>query len=168
MKWLLKNIRKFIRSADRFDEYDISVSRETSDQFYDDAQELFKKHWNESTIDRRIDVAVDLGWYLEQENAGKLNIFAARHFGKLVGYIIFVSMKSPHCTGDTAVCSGVFVEKEYRGMGIFKQLMKQSRLSLAGGDITALRVSCSAGFDIGFMLEPHGFIKSEITYECLI
>lgn len=138
------------------------IEREYSNQFYNDAQELFKKDWEETTNDG-FPLEIDLETYLEYEKRGLILMITAREDEKLAGYIGFMSSDSMHHKKKIANCFGLYVSKEYRGITGSLLLKKAIEITKSSG-FAKIRVSSSVKNDIGRFLARYGFGQEETIY----
>ena len=104
----------------------IHIGIENSQQFYHDALPLFQKEWDE-TQEEKSNVSIDLGYYLQQEAMQNLIILAARHEYRLVGFLVFVGVKSVHNNELCAKSAGFYVEKDYRKKGVGLDLIRKAK-----------------------------------------
>lgn len=142
------------------------LSIETIDQFYNDAVELFKQDWDETTSDG-IEFEIDEESYRQYEKEGRLLIIAARNERKLIGYIGFIISQSLHHKKNIAMCSGLYVSKENRGK-TGSLLMKSALELLKKTQIDKIRISSSVKNDIGKFLERYDFKAEETVYGLLL
>lgn len=138
------------------------IEREHSSQFYNDALELFKKDWEETTTDG-FPLEIDLETYLEYEERGLIYMFTARENGQLAGYIGFMASESMHHKKKIANCFGLYVSKEYRGTTGSLLLKKAKEITKKAG-FAKIRISSSYKNDIGMFLKRYKFNPEEIIY----
>lgn len=145
---------------------EISIKRETIDSFYSDAKELFVKDWEETTRDG-IEFDIDEATYRKYEQAGRLFIITARFQEKLIGYIGFTLTESLHHKLKMANCSGLFVEKQYRGRtGTWLVLAAKDMLRASG--IDKMRISTSTKNNVSKLFEKYGMISEEVVYGLML
>lgn len=141
---------------------DLSIQRETIDQFYQDAKELFELDWSETTNDG-IKFEIDEAYYRKLEQAGALFIIAARFEGKLIGYIGFILQNSLHHKLKVANSTGLYVAKEYRGR-TGDYLIKSAKEMLKINGVGKMRISTSVKNDVSRLFERNGGVAEEIIH----
>lgn len=86
---------------------------------------LFVKHWREvGTEQDRIPLDVDVRRLLNDERNGRLGVVAARHEGKLVGYVVVIMGPHPHhASTQWAQFDGFWLDPEFRkGLAGYRML----------------------------------------------
>lgn len=77
---------------------------------------LFVKHWREVGSDQdAVPLDVDVRRLLQYEQAGRLGIVAARHEGKLVGYVVVImGPHLHHASTNWGQFDGFWLDPDYR------------------------------------------------------
>jgi GNAT superfamily N-acetyltransferase len=86
---------------------------------------LFVKHWREvGTEQDRIPLDVDVRRLLNDERNGRLGVVAARHEGKLVGYVVILMGPHPHhASTHWAQFDGFWLDPAFRrGLAGYRML----------------------------------------------
>jgi len=149
----------------------IIYQRETVDSIKDDAKTLFQKDWDETNIHaEKIGLKMDVEAYYHLEKMGRLFVLSAREEDdkKIVGYIGFIVSGSMQHSELTAACTGLFIDKEYRGKNIAKTLILKALSDLKDAKIRKISISSSPKHDIGPILKPYGFDLEELVYTLVI
>lgn len=87
-------------------------------ELYEEVLPLLQAHWREVALYQdRIQLEVDVAFYLKLQALGSLTCFTVRDEGRLVGYCVFMSAHHPHYASLFVVRNDViYMDPEYRGM----------------------------------------------------
>jgi len=141
---------------------DIKFSRESADDYIEDAQDLWGLHSKEIYGDREI-VDPSFDQYRDVDNSGMLRIYTARRFNELIGYVIFILDYYKHNKNSLhAYQDMIFIEPRSRGFGgVF---LKWCEGELKKDGVKVIHHTVTTKFDWGLMLIRQGYELSEFVY----
>lgn len=121
----------------------IEFKQEFLSQVEEECQELIRLHWEEIALNKD-KIKLDPDWeayhYLEQQ--GALNIFTARHNGKLIGYFSVFTAKNPHYKDHLFASSDViYLHKDFRKGFIGVKLIKFAEKCLRENGVSILNIN---------------------------
>ncbi len=109
----------------------------------EEADGLFRAHWEEASADRSVPLDLDWDVYADLERIGAMMAITVRVDGALVGYAIYVVMRHLHYrTRSVAHSDAFFLDKRFRqsriGMRMFR--FAEEVLRARGVDDVSARV----------------------------
>jgi GNAT superfamily N-acetyltransferase len=143
----------------------IKYQLEKFDDYYADTQELWKKHFDEISINkhkRKLDP--DLDNYRKLDKADKLAVYTARDDGKLIGYTVAVIARPLHYNHKAAMFDMYYVLPEYRKGHIGINLLKGFEEELKKKGVVEVHGGTKTHKDISKVFEHLGWSKTEIRF----
>lgn len=130
---------------------------------------LFVRHWREVAVDQdAVPLDVDVRKLLQFEQMGVLSVVAARHEGKLVGYVvILMGPHMHHASTQWAQVDGFWLDPAYRkGLAGYRMLRGAvAAIRKKGGKVLTVPVLPSfKDGRINHLFDRLGFTQSEIVY----
>ena len=155
--------------ADKISTDHLLISYEI-EKYQDIAEELtsiFSSHYEEvESLSDEIPLDVNHLAYFAIEDEGGLLLAVARHNGEIIGYILnFVSYSLHNMTTLMSANDALYVHPDYRGSGVFKELLAKMEDELKQMGVKYLTISIKTEFNIGKFLENKGFNEVERNYE---
>ena len=142
------------------------------EKFSDVAEEilpLFVKHWREvGTEQDRIPLDVDVRRLLQDERNGHLGVVAARHEGKLVGYVVILMGQHPHHASTRwAQFDGFWLDPAFRKGLAGYRMLRGAVIALRKKGVKVLTAPVPRTFADGRLLvlfKRLGFDDNEILF----
>lgn len=129
----------------------------------EDFYNLNIKNWEDGDPRKDVfDIDVDREIYQKMEDLGTVVLVTARDGdGTLAGYINFFIHEHPHSKGlIQAASDALYVDKEYRGMGVFKDMLKASEELLRESyEVSYISITLREG-----ATKLEGYDKSEVVF----
>lgn len=98
------------------------------DRFYNEAKTMARKHWDEVGSHKEIlDFNPDHNRYRALERADVLKILCARVDGKLIGYLLVLTMMHPRdIEASTASDDSIYVDPAYRKLMVGPKMIRMA------------------------------------------
>ena len=140
----------------------VSFKVEPFSEFFSEAIELLKLHWEEVAPYKDIfTINPELTRYHFLEENGNLCVVAARDEGKLIGYIVMIIAPHHHYQHILAANDDLhFIHKDYRRGGLGSQMFKfvEEEMKKLGVKFIAMRTKVS---------HDHGKLFTHLGYEAM-
>ncbi|CAB4129437.1 hypothetical protein UFOVP118_58 [uncultured Caudovirales phage] len=148
----------------------ITYQKETFAALSQEAEELFKKHYEESAdhLDR-FPLAMNLKAYLTLESKHRLETYTVRDGNKLIGYSVWMLIRPIHYSHNEVASSAlIYLLPEYRkGLEGYK-FIKWSIEHLKQREVERILVSIKANNDFGNILKRLGASDYEKVYSIVL
>lgn len=146
------------------------TQQETYNQVIDEIKPLLHEHWLEIALNKDT-VLLDPDYELYQllEVKGMLHITTIRDEGKLIGYAIYVISPNIHYKSLKVAESDIFfLKKDYRNMGVGKQLLIHAEKHLVSLGVNKIINRVKLNTDAGYVFEIMGHKPIEKVYSKLV
>jgi len=145
----------------------IQYQQEFLDGVKEEVVFLIENHFSEVYPARDV-FSLDMDWdlYSKLEDLGLIKIFTARDGDKLAGYLWVIISPNLHSKGTyVASDDGFFVDKEYRGISVAKNLIKFTEKCLKEDGFKLFHMSGTEEKPIDPLMKRMGYQKIESKFQ---
>lgn len=144
----------------------ITFQEEQFDPFFNEAQDLFREHWQELALNQvKIPMDLDRERYQNLEKSGMLFVLTARKDGQLIGYLVAFPMTHPHYKSAGLMCltDMYYIQPEHRkGAGAKLFIEFERRMKERGA--VQIMTGCKRHQDHTALFEKLGWTNSDLTF----
>lgn len=150
----------------------MKVFRGTLEEYREELIPLFKKHWEEIGMvgSEGLSLNINEDYYKALNACGQYLAIGLRNDDdKLIGYLSLMVYNHPHHEGTNFALTDCFiVDKDYRGLSVFKSIIKMFKLAekilIQEFNVTHMQFVCSVGKDLTPLAKRMGYIPSDIMF----
>lgn len=130
----------------------------------EEAMPLLRAHWKEiATYQDEIPLDVDWGFYERMRDQGKLFCITARVGHELVGYSVFLILRTPHYLSTVfALNDVIFVREDMRNSRLGLALIRASEREAKHMGARKLTWHCKVSNDVAQLLRRLGYRCDEV------
>lgn len=143
----------------------ITFHSEDWETYFRDCQELWREHYEEIAVDKRMEMKPNVPVYEALEAAGELDILTARCEGRMVGYVL--SLVRPHLHYANTLCGfedAYFLSKPYRRGMAGVRMIKAWDARMRARGCWKWFIMCKPFLDLAPVLTRLGFGLSDYVY----